>query len=75
MKQLIQVSYISSPDESRKELEVLCDAARALRCRDLLVVTWDCEDQRRMRGKTVRFVPLWKWLLQRAGAPETPRFL
>ncbi len=66
IRQLIQVSCVSDPDEAEEGLEAMCDAARQLKCGDLLFLTWDWEGQRRVRGKRVRFVPLWKWLLREA---------
>ncbi|MEM3555607.1 MAG: ATP-binding protein [Candidatus Micrarchaeia archaeon] len=62
--QLIQVAYATKRNEiRRKELTALVKAGRELRCRNLLVITWDCELEERVGGFRVRFVPLWKWLL------------
>jgi hypothetical protein len=64
ISQLIQVSYASDRNEIRKkEITALMKAGRELRCRNLLVITWDCELEERARGFKIRFVPLWKWLL------------
>ncbi len=29
---------------------------------NILVITWDHEDVEVFKGKSIRFVPLWKWL-------------
>jgi len=64
IKQLIQVSYVSSRDEiSRREIDSLLKASKELKCNDLIVITWDVEDQITVNGKIVKLVPLWKWLL------------
>jgi len=64
ISQLIQVSYASDRNEIRKrEITELAKAGRELRCRNLLVITWDYESEERAGGIKIKFVPLWKWLL------------
>ena len=64
VKQLIQVTYASSKDEiDKRELKALLKASDLLRCKNLLVITWDYEAIDEMKGKQVKFMPLWKWLL------------
>lgn len=64
VKQLIQVTYASSKDElNRREVEALIKASTDLRCKNLLVLTWDYEDEEKKDGKKIRYVPLYKWLL------------
>ena len=61
VKELIQVTYASGRDEiDRRELRALERAAEELGCKRKTVITWDYEED----GE-VRFVSLWKWLLQR----------
>lgn len=65
IKQLIQVTYISSFDEIRKqEIKGLIKASEQLKCKDLLVITWDYEDEVKISNKKIKFIPLWKWLLK-----------
>jgi len=62
--QLIQVSYISSKDDIReREIKSLIKGGDALRCKNLLVLTWDYEDTTMVDGRKIHFKPLWKWLL------------
>lgn len=64
VKQLIQVTYASAKDEVKKrEIKALLKASELLKCKNLLVVTWDYEDELKVNNKTIRFMPLWKWLL------------
>ena len=64
VRQLIQVTYASDRREvPERELTAMEKASKALRCKNLLVITWDFEGEERQEGKKVRFVPLWKWLL------------
>ena len=41
------------------------DASEALGCADLTIITHDEEAVLTERGKTVKVVPAWKWLLNR----------
>lgn len=64
IKQLIQVTYASGRDEiNEREINTLVKAGKELGCNSLTVVTWDYEEAENYEGKTVRFIPLWKWLL------------
>ena len=62
---LIQVTYASSSiDIKDREINGLLIASKELRCNDLLVITWDYEAEERVKGRKIKFVPLWKWLLK-----------
>ena len=65
IKQLIQVTYASSKDEiERREIKSLIKASELLKCKDLLIITWDYEDEIKENNKVIKCVPLWKWLLE-----------
>ncbi|MCK4491660.1 MAG: hypothetical protein KAU03_03495 [Candidatus Altiarchaeales archaeon] len=49
--------------DQERELRSLVKASRDLRCDNLLVITWDYESDEEFKGKEIRFVPLWRWLL------------
>ena len=58
--ELIQVTYASSKQDLKaRELPSLMEAGQELRCKNLTVITWDYE----ARENNLRFIPLWKWLL------------
>ncbi|MEM5779453.1 MAG: DUF4143 domain-containing protein, partial [Candidatus Aenigmatarchaeota archaeon] len=64
IKQLIQVTYASGKDEiEKREIKALLKASEELKCKDLLVITWDYEDEIKVKNKRIVFKPLWKWLL------------
>ena len=64
VKQLIQVTYASGRDEiEKREIKSLVKASNELKCKNLLIITWDYEDELKIDNKTIRCVPLWKWLL------------
>lgn len=65
IKQLIQVCYnISNPDTKRRELIGLVKASKELKCKNLLVITYDYEGEEKFNRKKITFIPLWKWLLK-----------
>jgi predicted AAA+ superfamily ATPase len=64
IKQLIQVTFASSKDEiEKREIKALIKASELLKCKNLLVITWDYEDEIKAENKKIVFKPLWKWLL------------
>ncbi len=68
VRQLIQVTYASTLDDiERRELTALIKASDMLGCKNLLVITWDLEDEVEVRGKKVKLYPLWKWLIGISG--------
>ncbi len=61
---LVQVTYVSHKDELEgSECSSLLLASKELRCNNLLVITWDYEAEEKINGKKIKFIPLWKWLL------------
>jgi len=64
VKQLIQVSYASARDEiDKRELKALLKASELLKCKNLLVLTWDYEAEEKIKNRKIKFIPLWRWLL------------
>ena len=64
VEQIIQSTYVSSKEEiSDREIKNLLVASEELRCNNLLVITWDYEAEEKTEGKRIKFIPLWKWLL------------
>jgi len=64
--ELIQVSYKTYEiDTEEREIKSLLEASEELKVELLTILTWDEEKNVEKEGKIIRFVPLWKWLLQR----------
>lgn len=64
IKQLIQVCYnINDYDTKKREVRSLIKASKELKCNNLLVITEDYENLERIKNKKIKFIPLWKWLL------------
>jgi predicted AAA+ superfamily ATPase len=66
IKQLIQVTYATSKDEiEKREIKALIKASDLLNCEDLLIITWDYEDEIKINDKIIiKCLPLWRWLLK-----------
>ncbi|MCK4730067.1 MAG: ATP-binding protein [Candidatus Aenigmarchaeota archaeon] len=65
VKQLIQVCYSLEDDDTRKrEIKGLVKASEELKCRELLIISYDEEEEIKQDGFVIRVVPLWKWLLE-----------
>ena len=68
VRRLVQVTWdMSGTDEQgrmtrKREIDGLVDAAEALGCDDLTIVTHDEETIVEERGHRIRVVPAWKWL-------------
>ncbi len=66
IRQLIQACYdISDFNTKERELGALLKASEELKCKNLLVITWDYEGSEKKGGKKIVYVPLWKWLLEK----------
>ena len=62
---LINVTNASSIDEINvREIRALLMASRELRCNNLLIITWDYNNEETFEGKKIKFIPIWRWLLQ-----------
>jgi predicted AAA+ superfamily ATPase len=70
IKELVQVCYdISNFQTKEREVIPLIKGIKELKCTNLTVITWDFEarEEKTWFGKKgkIKFVPLWKWLLER----------
>ena len=70
VRRLVQVTWnMSGTDERsretrKREIDGLVDAAEALGCEDLTIVTHDEEATLAERGHRIEVVPAWKWLVR-----------
>jgi predicted AAA+ superfamily ATPase len=64
VKQLIQVCWDVSAEETRKrEVKSLLRAMGEFNLEEGLVITEDFDGKETTGGKTIVFIPLWRWLL------------
>ena len=52
----------------KREIKALIKAGDTLNCKNMLLITWDYEDEMFINGNKIKAVPLWKWLLMMEGA-------
>jgi predicted AAA+ superfamily ATPase len=64
IEQLIQVCYdFAQLNVIKRETNALVEAAKELKCTDLLLLTWDKEDTIEINECKIKILPVWKWLL------------
>ena len=64
VKQLIQVcDDINDTDTKEREVKALIKASKELKCNKLLVINDYYESEEKIKGKNIKFILLWKWLL------------
>ncbi len=65
IKKLIQVSYdLSDLDTKNREIKSLLKASDELKCNELLIINQDYEGEEKIKGKKIKFIPLYKFLLE-----------
>lgn len=63
---IIQVSYdISNFSTMQREFESLYSGSKHFKCDELLLITMNNEGMRLYKGKKIKILPLWKWLLSK----------
>ncbi|MBU1199301.1 MAG: ATP-binding protein [Nanoarchaeota archaeon] len=64
VEQLIQACYdTSKQDTFEREVKALIKASNEFNCKNLLIITKDEEKEQIIKGKKIKIIPLWKWLL------------
>jgi len=65
VKELIQVCYdIDDMDTKKRETDAMIKASEILRCKNLKIITYDYQGTEVIKGKEIKFIPLWKWFLE-----------
>lgn len=65
--QLLQVAYsVDDFGTKERELNGLLKASEELKCGNLAIIAWSREGEDVIKGKKIRYIPLWKWLLGEA---------
>ena len=64
INKLLQVCWNIEDKETReRETESLIKAMREFELNEGLIITEDYEGKEKIKGKEIKFIPLWKWLL------------
>ncbi|BBL45345.1 AAA+ superfamily ATPase [Nanobdella aerobiophila] len=56
---LIEVTYSIDKEHEKKVLSAMYE----LKCKNSIIITWDYEDNKTINNLNIKFIPLWKWLL------------
>lgn len=65
VNELIQVCYAFTNNQTKiRETDSLMKASKELKCNNLKIITWDYESEEKFKNKKIKFIPLWKWLLE-----------
>ena len=66
INQLIQVCARFNNEKTKKrEIQALIECSQYLKCNNLLIITEDYEAEESYKDRLIKFIPLWKWLLQK----------
>ncbi|MHB1622598.1 MAG: ATP-binding protein, partial [Cuniculiplasma sp.] len=60
----VQVTYSLSDDNRNRELNGLMEAVEYFKLSEGLLLTFDQEDYFRIRNKTIKVKPVWKWAME-----------
>jgi len=64
VKQLVQVCWnIEEYKTKEREINAMLKAGKELKCKNLLVITEDKEEEEKIQNKKIKYMPLWKYLL------------
>lgn len=64
IKQLIQVCWnLSDIKTKKREVNSLLKAMEELNINQAIIINSDSEKTEKIKNKTIKFIPLWKWLL------------
>jgi predicted AAA+ superfamily ATPase len=63
-QEAIQVCYTLAKEKEERELKGLLEVMDRFRIKSGLVITESQEASEKVKGKTLHFLPLWKWLLR-----------
>ncbi|MDI6738030.1 MAG: ATP-binding protein [Nanoarchaeota archaeon] len=64
VKELLQVCFnANEPQTKKRELNSLIEAMEEFKLKTGIVITENMDTEEKVSGKTIRFLPLWKWLL------------
>ena len=65
IKALIQVSLETNDFKTKeREIDSLLRGSFDLKCKNLIVITFDYDKEEKIKNRKIIFKPIWKWLLQ-----------
>jgi len=73
VRKLIQVCREVNVENREREVGALLAAMKEFGLKEGLILTFDQESEERIDNKIVRYIPLWKWLLEVVGTKSRRR--
>ena len=65
IKEAIQVSQsLDNPETEKREIEGLLEAMESFKLKKGMIITESLEAERKIKGKRIKIIPAWKWLLK-----------
>ncbi len=65
VEELIHVVWaLQDVSERKRHIRAVVKAAKALKCKNASIITWDEEGVEKLEDLTIKIIPLWKWLLK-----------
>jgi len=61
--ELLQVCYEVDEENIKREEKSLVSASNELNSHNLKVITKEFETEKKVKGKRIKYIPLWKWLI------------
>lgn len=64
VKGAIQVAYELNDDNYKRETEGLLEALETHSLKEGIILTYDMRDEKKVKGKLIKIIPFWKWMLE-----------
>lgn len=63
IEEAIQVTERIVPGNEKREINGLIEVLEKFRLKKGLIITKDQEEERKIKAKSIKIIPAWKWLL------------
>lgn len=63
IREIVQVTYELNEKNREREVKGLIEALNKFKLKEGLILTYDQEEQFEEKGKKIKILPVWKWLL------------
>ena len=64
VRETIQVCYVLNDSNKERELNGLIEAMDKFKLREAVILTHEQEEKLKVRGKKIKVLPVWKWLIK-----------
>ena len=64
ISEAVQVCYILNKDNKEREINGLIEAMDKFRLKKGIILTYEQEEEIRIKNKNIKVIPVWKWLLE-----------